>query len=72
MDGFDITALDGSGFNIQFTFTDPLSVSTGINPDLLLLQIQMEQFEDAEGLGLRLPASIVKYIEIPTQMADLA
>ena len=37
MDGFDITALDGSGFNIQFTFTDPLSVSTGINPDLLLL-----------------------------------
>ena len=37
IDGFNITSLDGSGFSIQFTFNDPLRVSTGVNPDQLLL-----------------------------------
>ena len=30
----------------------------------------MSEFKDKDGLGLRLPKSIVKFIQIPTQMLD--
>jgi len=39
MDGYEILRLDGTGFDVQLRFTDPLRISTGIEPDLLLVQV---------------------------------
>ena len=45
-------------------FTDPLRVSAGEEPDLLLIQLNLSDFEDAD--GNKLPESVVKYASIPT------
>ena len=64
--GWDLVNMDGTSFEIKLNFTDPLSVSIGFEPDLLMVQIQLANFTDVN--GNRMPPSIVKYIEIPTQM----
>ena len=52
--------MDGTSFEIKLNFTDPLSVSIGFEPDLLMVQIQLANFTDVN--GKRMPPSIVKYI----------
>ena len=64
MDGWELISLTGEGFDLKMNFTDPLRVSAGEEPDLLLIQLNLSDFEDAE--GNKLPESVVKYAPIPT------
>ena len=64
MKGWELISLDGDGFELQLNFTDPLFISSGAEPDLLLIQLDLSSFEDENGNSL--PSSVVKYIPIPT------
>ena len=46
-----------------------MQISAGEEPDLLLIQLDLSGFEDEN--GLKLPDSVVKYSQIPTQIASL-
>ena len=69
MDGWDLLSLDAYGFELQLNFTNPLFISADDVPDLLLIQLDLSDFEDENGQSL--PASVVKYSPIPTQIASL-
>ena len=64
MDGWELLSLSANGFELTVNFTDPLRISAGEEPDLLLIQLNLSDFEDAE--GNQLPESVVKYALIPT------
>ena len=64
MDGWELISLSAEGFALMMNFTDPLRVSAGDEPDLLLIQLNLSDFEDAD--GNKLPESVVKYALIPT------
>ena len=64
MDGWVLVSLTAEGFDLIMNFTDPLRVSAGDKPDLLLIQLNLSDFEDAD--GNKLPESVVKYAPIPT------
>ena len=66
MDGWELTSFDGDGFKLQLDFTNPLFISTDDEPDILLIQLNLGEFVDKNGQNM--PESIVKYIQIPTQM----
>ena len=70
MDGWELISLSSDGFELAVNFTDPLRISAGEEPDLLLIQLNLSDFEDAE--GNKLPESVVKYAPIPTQMGSAA
>ena len=64
--GWTMVSIDSNGFTIKLNYLDPVSVSTHIDPDILFVQVQLSEFKDANGNSL--PESVVKYIEIPTQI----
>ena len=64
MDGWTLVSLTADGFDLDLNFTDPLRVSSGDEPDLLLIQLNLSDFEDSE--GNKMPESVVKYALIPT------
>ena len=68
MDDFDLVSLDGDGLDIKLSFPEPLAVSSGNKPDLILLQLELSEFESEA--GVKMPESIVKYIEIPSQISS--
>ena len=68
INGWELVNLDGKGFEIKLNFKEPLKVSSGTEPDLLLVQIQLSKFPNSN--GQRMPPSIIKYIEIPMQMSS--
>ena len=68
--GWELISLSTEGFALTMNFTDPLRVSAGDEPDLLLIQLNLSDFEDAD--GNKLPESVVKYALIPTQMGSAA
>lgn len=47
-------------------FNNPVSISQGDKPDMLLVQLAFSEFEDKQ--GNKLPGSIIKFVEIPSQM----
>ena len=59
-----LVSLSEDGFDLTMNFTDPLRISAGEEPDLLLIQLNLSDFEDAD--GNKLPESVVKYAPIPT------
>ena len=64
MDGWELISFSAEGFDLMMNFTDPLKISAGEEPDLLLIQLNLSDFEDAE--GNKMPESVVKYVFIPT------
>ena len=48
---------------IRLTINDPLDVSSGEEPDYVYIQISMDEYKDINGRAL--PASIVKYYQMP-------
>ena len=64
MDGWELMSLSADGFDLMMNFTDPLRISSGDEPDLLLIQLDLSDFEDAD--GNKLSESVVKYLQIPT------
>jgi len=61
-------SLDSEGFKIKLNFTSPLQVSAGDEPDLLLIQLDLSDYEDEN--GQKLPESIIKYSQIPAQISS--
>jgi len=59
MDGWELLYIGSDGFEIQLNFTSPLEISSGEEPDLLLIQLDLRNFEDEN--GNKLPESVVKY-----------
>ena len=60
---YQLLEIDGNGFEIKISFNNPLYISTGDEPDLVLIQIELGEFKDSNGQSL--PLSVVKYIQIP-------
>ena len=66
MDGWDLVSFGPDGIDLRLNFTNSIYISTGEEPDLLLIQLDLSNYKDENGESL--PASIVKYYPIPTQM----
>ena len=49
MDGWELLSLGSEGFEIRLNFTDPIQISSGDEPDLLLIQMDLSDFEDENG-----------------------
>ena len=69
MDNWELISLDSDGFELQLNFTNPLQISAGEEPDLLLIQLNLSGFLDEN--EQKFPDSVVKYSPIPTQIASL-
>ena len=63
---WDVISIDPSGIDFKFSFNNPVSISQNDKPDMLLVQLAFSEFEDKQ--GNKLPASIIKFVEIPSQM----
>ena len=44
MDGWALVSLSEDGFDLTMNFTDPLRISAGDEPDLLLIQLNLSDF----------------------------
>ena len=64
MEGWDLTSFNPDGIDFTVNFTNPIYISTGEEPDLLLIQLDLSDYKDESGSSL--PASVVKYWPIPT------
>ena len=64
MNGWEILSIGPEGFEISLDFTNPIQISSGDEPDLLLIQMDLSDFEDEN--GQKFPSSLVKYSQIPT------
>ena len=49
---FNITALEPTEIDVQFTFENPVAVSQGHVPDSVLVTINMEKYTDPDGLSI--------------------
>ena len=67
MDDFEFLEMNEEGISIKLNFLNPYAVSSGDKPDLLLLQLDLGSFKSESGINM--PESIVKYIQIPAQIA---
>ena len=45
MDGWEVLLIDSSTIDIELNFTNPLYVSSGDKPDLLLVQIDLGEYK---------------------------
>ena len=70
MDGWELISLDKDGFELKLNFTNPIKISGGEEPDLLLIQLDLSDFLDENGNPM--PESVVKYSPIPTQIGSAA
>lgn len=66
--GWDLVSFGSDGIEIELNFTDPITVSVGDEPELLLVQIELGGLKSADGMSM--PESLVKYMPIPTQMGS--
>eukprot|EP00353_Schmidingerella_taraikaensis_P006239 CAMPEP_0185573960 /NCGR_PEP_ID=MMETSP0434-20130131/5526_1 /TAXON_ID=626734 ORGANISM="Favella taraikaensis, Strain Fe Narragansett Bay" /NCGR_SAMPLE_ID=MMETSP0434 /ASSEMBLY_ACC=CAM_ASM_000379 /LENGTH=111 /DNA_ID=CAMNT_0028190349 /DNA_START=490 /DNA_END=825 /DNA_ORIENTATION=+ len=64
MSGWTLEKLDQEGMSLKLDQHNPLEVSSALKPDLLLVQLDLGDFQSAE--GVKMPESVVKLIEIPT------
>ena len=64
MDGWELISFGPDGIELSVNFTNPIYVSTDDEPDLLLIQMDLSKYKDADGQSL--PESLVKYYPIPT------
>ena len=68
LDGWEIVNIDEEGIELKFKFKSPLHVSNGENPDKMFVQIALGSL--ALETTQKLPESVIKFIEIPRQMAS--
>lgn len=69
LEKWEVAWLDSDGLELWLYFNDAIQVSQEDNPDLLFIQIELNEFTDKNGNSL--PESLVKYIEIPRQIASV-
>ena len=68
LDDWEIVNIDEEGIELKFKFKSPLHVSNAENPDKMFVQIALGSL--ALETTQKLPASVIKFIEIPRQMAS--
>ena len=64
LDSYNIVRITDGGIELQLIFSDPLQVSKGENPDLLLIAMDLSDIRTIE--GEQLPSNNIKYMQIPT------
>ena len=64
MDRWELISLRADGVTLKVHFVNPVRVSAGEHPDLLLVQLELSEYKDVNGNSL--PPSVVKVIDIPT------
>ena len=65
LSGWVIIGVDETMMRIKLTFKDPVEISKGDYPDMLLIQLEIKELKSIQD-GINLPESIVKLVEIPT------
>ena len=68
MDSFNVVKVDDDGIDFDVIFSNPITVSTEDEPNLLVVLLDLSDFEDSD--GKKLPASVLKIVNILTQMTD--
>ena len=58
MDGWDLVSIGPDGIEFTLNFTNPVAISAGEEPDLLLIQLDLSDYKDVNGQPM--PASLVK------------
>ena len=69
MNDWELIDIDQDGMYIHLSLSDPISVSSLDTPDLLFIQLELGGLQKEKG-ETKVMKSIVKYIEIPTQMKN--
>ena len=69
MDSWTLVSLNSTDLELKLNYSDPVKVSSGDTPDLLLVQIDLSQYKDING---QTPLAVIKMVEIPRQMASEA
>ena len=46
MEDWELVKLDGNGFELKISFTNPLLISADDEPDVLLIQLELSDFKD--------------------------
>jgi len=64
MNDWSFVSIDKGGIDIKLNFADPVSISSGDQPDVLVLQLDLGGIKGANGNNM--PTSVVKYLGIPT------
>ena len=64
---WELVSLENDEMELKLVFKDALGISQGDIPDLLLIQLELSEFKDDN--NNQLPDSLIKYAEIPRQMA---
>ena len=65
----DLTIIDKrTGIELDMVFVDPIKVSKGDEPDLVLVALDLSELETTS--GEKLPSQVYKYLPILTQMKD--
>ena len=67
--GWQIINIDSRGIDIKLDFNNPLAVSKGIEPDLLMVQLALADLK-TEDSNIPMPKSVLKSAKIPAQMKD--
>ena len=49
MDGWDLISFNPDGIDFILNFTNPIYISTGEEPDLVLIQLDMSEYQDEYG-----------------------
>ena len=58
MEGWELIQIDGNGIELKINFTKPLLISSDDEPDVLLIQLNLSELKDDNGISL--PKSVVK------------
>ena len=49
MESFSLVSLNSTHVELKLNFTDPVRVSSGNSPDLLLVQLDLSNYTDVNG-----------------------
>ena len=64
----ELVSATSTGIEIDMIFVNPVNVSQGYEPDMVLLALDLSELETVQ--GERLPSTIYNYRQIPTQMLN--
>ena len=67
---WEIITVESESMEIQLNLSDPISVSAIDGSDVIFVQLNMSEYKSENGQGL--PESVVKWRDIPCQMASQA
>ena len=67
---WELGNIDSDGIELLLQFTDTMQVSQHGDPDLLFVQLDLDGIQSRKNPNITLPASVVKYLQIPRQMKD--